>query len=222
MRTPRVTTFLLIALTSVMVSLGACRDDTPTSPNGSIELAKASNPDSAKRSLTAQLNQERKRLKRLADSTRAQFDSANREWAEYKKHHKGPLTGALVTLLRCQPQPYSGDAEIIGPAGGTIHFGRNSLVIPKGALSQPTVITGEQPIGSLVQAQFSPHGLQFNESATLTISYEHCYVPTSQENLIVYIGWGHQLLEFEPSKDDKAAKAVQALIDHFSGYAVAY
>jgi hypothetical protein len=225
MRTPRFTSFLLITLSAVVIALSACTDGAPTSPSSEITLDKAGNPDSVKHSLEAQLNQERKRLKRLAEQTKAQFDSANREWAAYQKQHtkKGPGVGSLlVTLLRCQPQPYTGDAEIIGPQGGTIHFGRNSLVIPRGALSQPTVITGEQPTGSLVEAQFSPHGLQFQTSATLTISYEHCIVPTSQDNLIVYLGLGHQLLEFEPSRDDKSMKAVQALIDHFSGYAVAY
>jgi hypothetical protein len=144
----------------------------PNSPAAAIERARASNADSVKHSLEAQLNQERKRLKLAEQATKAQFDSAAHEWEAFKKHKKGQAGGsALATLLRCQPQPYTGDAEIIGPAGGTIHFGRNSLVIPKGALSEPTVITGEQPTGTIVEAQFSPHGLLFNQSSTLTISY---------------------------------------------------
>jgi hypothetical protein len=99
-------------------------------------------------------------------------------------------------------------------------------VIPKGALDSEQLIAGTAPTSSLVEVHFDPHGLQFEQSAQLTLSYEHCMRPDNYTYRIVYaedeFGGGTRVLEFPPSQDDKTLKKVEADIDHFSRYMIAY
>ena len=70
-------------------------------------------------------------------------------------------------------------------------------------------------------SSFAPHGLQFARSARLTLSYKGCVRPTSSDLMVAYIQ-GNQILELPPSLDRKADDAVDAEIDLFSRYAVAW
>ena len=72
-----------------------------------------------------------------------------------------------------------------------------------------------------MDVSFAPHGLQFSKSARLTLSYKGCIRPTSSEFLVAYIQ-GNQILELPPSVDRRADDEVDADIDHFSRYAVAW
>ena len=108
-----------------------------------------------------------------------------------------------------------------GPQGGSIKVGEHELVIPKGALAREELIVAEAPTSPLVDVTFAPHGLQFLAPAQLTLSYKGCIRPTSTEFLIAYIQ-GNQVLELPPSVDDKSDDEVDADIDHFSRYAVAW
>ena len=126
-----------------------------------------------------------------------------------------------MEFLRCAPQDFAGDAEVIGPDGGTLHIGPHSLVVPKGALDQEQLLVGTAPTSSLIQVRFGPHGLQFQVPAQLTLSYEQCMRPDKYTYRIVYVEEG-RVLEFPPSSDDKTLKKVTAPIGHFSGYMIAY
>jgi len=95
-------------------------------------------------------------------------------------------------------------------------------VIPKGALDEEQLITAEAPTSSLVDVEFAPHGLEFLQSAQLKLSYKGCVRPTGVDFRVAYLGQGNQVLELPPSKDDKLDDVVEALIGHFSRYAVAY
>jgi hypothetical protein len=68
---------------------------------------------------------------------------------------------------------------------------------------------------------FSPHGLLFAKPARLTLSYRGCIRPTSSDLLVAYIQ-NNQILELPPSVDRKDDDEVDADIDHFSRYAVAW
>jgi hypothetical protein len=140
----------------------------------------------------------------------------------------GDLTGTLVgtlgsvtDLLVCSPQPYAISSSTIGPDGGTISVGTHSLVIPQGALSQKVTITAEQIQGSSNSVRFSPEGLQFEQPAVLTMSYENCALVLLQKK-IVYTTEKLKILEVLGSLDLFKKKIVSAPIDHFSRYAVAY
>jgi hypothetical protein len=153
------------------------------------------------------------------DSLKKEWDRYKKEWAEYKKENKD----AKVELLRCEPQEYAGDAEVIGPNGGELKVGPHKLVIPKGALTRERLIIAEAPMGSLVQVRFEPHGLTFKTPSQLTLSYAHCMRPEAYTYRIVYVDdKGKTVHEFPPSKDDKTLKEVRASIGHFSSYIVAY
>jgi hypothetical protein len=140
----------------------------------------------------------------------------------------GDLTGSLVgtlgsvtDLLLCSSQPYDSDTEVVGPEGGILNVGSHQLVIPRGALSRPVKITGEQVSGKTNSVRFSPEGLQFERPAVLTMTYSNCALVLLQKK-IVYTDEQLKVLEVLRSLDLFRGKTVSAPIDHFSRYAVAY
>jgi hypothetical protein len=163
-------------------------------------------------------------------AAREEWKEWKRDWKEqyklqkeaWKREHPGEKGGPEVQLLRCEPQDYRADAEIIGPDGGTLHVGEHTLEIPKGALTQETLILAEAPTSSLVDVRFQPHGLQFLKPVSLTLSYKRCVRPTSANFLIAYLEQGNQVSELRPSVDDKTNEDVEADIEHFSRYAIAW
>jgi hypothetical protein len=70
--------------------------------------------------------------------------------------------------------------------------------------------------------RFEPHGLQFQRPAELKLSYKGCVRPTATDLLVAYLGQGNQVLELPPSRDLRVDDEVDADIDHFSRYAIAY
>jgi hypothetical protein len=126
-----------------------------------------------------------------------------------------------VHLLTCAPQPYAVNTALVGPAGGTITVGAHKLVIPVGALSQPTLITAEQIRGSTNSVRFQPAGLTFAKPATLTLSYSNCLLPPLGAQ-VVYTDEQLRVLERILSIDLRLSRSVNGFIRHFSRYAVAY
>jgi hypothetical protein len=161
----------------------------------------------------------RKEWKAWKEDWKKQYDAAKRAW---KREHGGAPGGPDIELLRCAPKDYSADAAIVGPNGGTLIAGGHQLVIPKGALDHEELITMEAPTSSLVDVRFEPHGLVFQRSAELKLSYKGCVRPTDADLLVAYLGQGNQVLELPPSVDVKSGDEVDADIDHFSRYAIAY
>jgi hypothetical protein len=232
--------FPIVALAALFAALG-CAIDSGTAPNANVAndvLAATSATDksaaealrdalkaahdrliAARDSIKKEQKANRERNKAAFDSLKMEWKEFKKEWAEYKKDNKL----ARVELLRCAPLEYSGDAEVIGPNGGEIKVGPHKLVIPKGALATEQLIVAEAPMGSLVRVTFQPHGLRFSVRSQLTLSYAHCMRPDSFTYRIAYVDDnGKTILEFPPSADDKTLKAVNAGIDHFSSYVVAY
>jgi hypothetical protein len=127
----------------------------------------------------------------------------------------------VTDLLVCSSQPYQRSSETIGYEGGTIEVGTHSLVIPRGALNRPTRITAEQMPGRTNSIRFSPEGLEFERSATLTMNYRNCLVVLVKKS-IVYTDENLKILEVLRSLDLFGRRTVTAPIDHFSRYALAY
>ena len=91
----------------------------------------------------------------------------------------GGVVGTVTTvvnslLLQCTLQTYVKVSAPIGPAGGTINFGKHQLVIPAGALSTTVTITAEAMAEEGNAVRFSPAGLQFAVPAPLHLSYSNC------------------------------------------------
>ena len=129
--------------------------------------------------------------------------------------------GSVTDLLTCSALPYDSDSETIGPEGGLITVGRNSLFIPRGALTERVRITAEQVPGKTNSVRFGPEGLQFQKPAVLTMNYENCALVLLQKK-IVYTDEQLKVREVLRSLDLFRSRTVSAPIDHFSRYAVAY
>lgn len=136
------------------------------------------------------------------------------------------LVGSLLQptgLLQCRPLPHASTTVTIGPAGGVIEVGVHRLTVPPGALPHPVTITAHAPRGPVNVVEFSPHGLEFNRAATLTMSYANCntfglLIPKR----IAYTDGRLNILEYIPSIDDLSRQLVDGRLDHFSGYALAW
>jgi hypothetical protein len=129
--------------------------------------------------------------------------------------------GSVTDLLTCSPLPYDSDTETIGPEGGLLTVGRNSLLVPQGALTERVRITAEQVRGKTNSVRFSPEGLRFQKPAVLTMNYQNCALVLLQKK-IVYTDEQLKVLEVLRSLDLFRSRTVSAPIDHFSRYAVAY
>jgi hypothetical protein len=76
--------------------------------------------------------------------------------------------------------------------------------------------------GVLNSVRFSPEGLRFEKPAVLTMTYDNCALVLLQKK-IVYTDEKLKILEVLTNSIDLfRKKSVQAEIDHFSRYALAY
>jgi hypothetical protein len=137
------------------------------------------------------------------------------------------LLGGLLRplgLLQCSDLPYASTTQTIGPLGGRISAGPHTLVIPPGALDEPTTITMTQPTGDGVNAvRFAPEGLQFERPAALTMSYSNCnLLGRLLPKRIAYTTERLQILYYLLSLDNIFSKRVTGRVDHFSDYVVAW
>jgi hypothetical protein len=137
------------------------------------------------------------------------------------------LIGALLQptgLLKCSDLPADSDTETIGPAGGKLTAGPHTLVIPAGALDEPTKITMSVRTGRGVNAvHFEPEGLQFARSAALTMSYANCdLLGKLLPKRIAYADDALNIVTYVLSLDNLWGKRVTGRLDHFSDYVVAW
>jgi len=214
------------ALTVVTGLALACTDGSlPSDPSDAAPtFDQGATEQSRHQQLKALLAAEKARMKREREDRKGEFERARAEWKIYRRDLKRAkkLNSQTFDLLRCEPREYEGDAAIIGPQGGSLHIGEHELVIPRGALSEEQLITAEARTSSLVNVEFEPEGLTFQQPAKLTLSYKHCDVPANLDLLVAYLGVGNKILEFPTSKDYREYDEVTGEINHFSRYAVAY
>lgn len=161
--------------------------------------------------LQALLKQERERTRQVKQDSKDTYAALKDDWRASQKQG----------LVACRPLPYEAESEIVGPRGGVLNVGPHKLVIPAGALTKPTVITGEIPVDAKVSVKFSPHGLNFVKQPTLVLQYRHCEDASAGTNQLVYVSEDNAILERPRSVDDAAARAVTGEIGHFSKYGVA-
>jgi hypothetical protein len=237
----RTTTLRMLALATGLLAIACSDNGTPAEPIGNgpaAQFSVASDSAHARHEdLKQQLEERKAYFKAMKEANRETLRSARAEWkawkedwkeqrklqqAAWRREHPGEKGGPEIDLLRCEPRDYDADAAIVGPNGGTLHVGAHELVIPKGALTEETLITAEAPTSSLVDVRFEPHGLQFQQPADLKLSYKGCVRPTDTDFLVAYLGQGNQVLELPPSHDLRGDDEVDADIDHFSRYAIAY
>jgi hypothetical protein len=166
--------------------------------------------------LSQQLENEWNRVEAAEEKDEPVYDALKSEW-ERLRRTDGTLNSGL---LYCEPQQYRADVRIIGPEGGRLRMGPHELLIPRGALSKYTVITGEAPSSMLVDVDLLPHGLQFQKPVRLTVDYNHCS-RTPRNKRVVHVNQDLQILEYQKSWDYYDYEYIYGWLDHFSKYAVA-
>lgn len=185
------------------------------SVNGATVKASTGSSIAVTPELDARLRAELARVKLEAQKSARSRDSLQRVFAAGKKQHK-----KNSPVLVCPPMDYAAEIAIIGPAGGELRAGPHRLVIPAGALRQPTVITAEALVSLARELRFSPHGTQFAVAPTVTMSYKGCTIPKDSETTVTYVDDDLDVLEWPKAKDDKKGE-VTGYIWHFSRYATA-
>ena len=135
----------------------------------------------------------------------------------------GSLLGA-TGLLKCSNLPYASSTKTIGALGGTISAGPHTLVIPPGALLNPTTITMTAPTGLGVNAvKFQPEGLRFIAPAALTMSYANCsLLGKILPKRIAYTDDNLNIISYLLSLDNLLSKYVTGKVNHFSDYVIAW
>jgi hypothetical protein len=109
--------------------------------------------------------------------------------------------------------------QTIGPAGGTVSLGSFEIVVPAGALSQPTSLTIALPsdakLAGYVVAEFGPHGIKFDLPVTIKLPFAGT---TADSNLKMHVLWydGSQWTPLPSSVTTDGR--IQADTDHFSEY----
>jgi hypothetical protein len=109
----------------------------------------------------------------------------------------------------------------IGPNGGTLTVGGNSLVVPKGALSGIVNIVMKSDPGNTVAVDFFPEGLVFSPNALPTLTLNTDCIGNPPNAYIVYTDAAGNVLERLPTTH-RDRHTVSAQIHHFSRYAVAW
>jgi hypothetical protein len=131
------------------------------------------------------------------------------------------LTSALVDS--CGSLSSNPVSRTIGREGGVIAIGPDTLRIPRNALSRPVTITASLPAGYFINVvNFEPSGLTFKKPASLTMGYSNCNLLANFGLEIAQVTNDLQIIGYLRSTDNRSAKTVTGVLQHFSGYAVAY
>jgi len=116
------------------------------------------------------LEHTRDSLKAERELHREEFKAARKQWELFKKWWEGRRKqGDVLELLRCEPQEYSSDVELIGPDGGSLKVGPHELKIPQGALDHEVVISAVAPVSDLIEVQLQPEGLRSRSERSCTL-----------------------------------------------------
>ena len=136
---------------------------------------------------------------------------------------------ALVTtpqLLSCPSSETRGVNGRVLPLGGTVALAKTAVVVPASALLGATDITIEVPASEHMLVELKANGQehwQFLAPVTVTIDYGRCPIGLLDGPVTV---WhvdpsSGALLEHMGGIDNRVAKTITFVTDHFSGYAIA-
>ena len=117
------------------------------------------------------------------------------------------MDGQGPPVLVCSPQKYDADVRVVGPEGASLRAGKHVLVIPRGALAEPTVITMEAPVSLAAEVRFAPHGLQFAVPVQLTVDYKQCVLPEGMQKGVAYVDAEMNILEWIEARDGRRSRS---------------
>jgi hypothetical protein len=126
-------------------------------------------------------------------------------------------------LLSCRALPAVSVSKTIGRSGGTLQIGPHTFTVPAGALDHNVTITANAPSDKYNRVDFGPSGLQFDKSASLTMSYANCsLLGWLLPKHIAYVDQHLSILYLLQSVDNLLTQKVTGKVDHFSDYALAW
>jgi len=131
-----------------------------------------------------------------------------------------PDAGAPGQVVACTNRQESFGSALIGPSGGTLVVGGSRLIVPPGALTEPTLISGTVPDTSVAIIEFEPTGLRFKKAAGLQLDVQGCSADSSPA--VVYVDEAGNTSERIDAVFSNDWHSVAAPIEHFSGYAFAF
>ena len=146
----------------------------------------------------------------------------------------GPITSTADVstgspqLVQCPSSQSVSTIGVVGFPGGTINIGPASVVIPRGALSLPTLITVTVPASPYMEVDVRANNFTsflFNSPISLTIDYSRCD-PASTDGQALSVWHIDQaskaLLENMGGVNDPVQRKITVSLPHLSGYAIAF
>jgi hypothetical protein len=137
------------------------------------------------------------------------------------------LFGFGTSLVECPTNTASTATGLITSLGGVVSAGGTSIIVPAGAVLDPTTVTVTVPASNYMEVDISVAGVDhylFQLPVTVTVSYARCSRANIDRSFLSawYIDTDtHALLEQMPSSDNKLTRTVTFTTGHLSGYALA-
>jgi hypothetical protein len=124
----------------------------------------------------------------------------------------------------CSPLPYDSVTATVGPGGGVLAVGHNTLVFLPNSLDSAVTITAVAPSDTVSRVRLQPAGLTFHQPVLLVLSDATCNLLGSTRPMKVAYTTPdlRQILDYLPSLSDADSKTVTGHLKHFSDYAVAW
>ena len=204
----------------LMMVTSSCSLDKDAADQG-FGPGSAGVPQFGSSALDLQLEAEKYRIFLESERSKPIYDSMKLAWDRFLHDNPGVKKNNSPFPM-CDPLQYAGATKLIGPEGGDISVGPHKLIIPRGALTETTVVTAEMPVDTLVSVELSPHGLTFQKPVTLELSYKHCFLPKTYFYRMAYVDDNNEIIDFPLAIDQKKKGEVTGWLWHFSRYAVAY
>lgn len=138
----------------------------------------------------------------------------------------GTSLGAVVSPLLCPAASDQVANATIGPAGGTLSLRGARIVVPPGAVPEPTSFTIELPATEAVELLASTGDgghYSFQAPVTVTLSLARCGSSSPSSGLAAWYfdpATG-TVLQYMGGSVDAASQTFTFSTDHFSGYVIA-
>jgi hypothetical protein len=128
--------------------------------------------------------------------------------------------GSHGRAIACSQRAVQRDSALVGPSGGTLVVGQSRLIIPPGALLEPTMIVGTMSESAIPTIHLEPTGLVLRKPAGLQLDVSGCDVAEEVPD-VEYIDDSGSVVERIEAVFSNLWKAVAAPISHFSAYQIA-
>jgi hypothetical protein len=131
------------------------------------------------------------------------------------------------TLIECPTPTARSISATVDESGGTLSVRGGKMVLPAGAVREPTLFTLTVPASLYAEISVTANGgehFQFEKPVSLTISYSQCSRAKLEKGALSawYVAPETKaLLEYMGGEDDKVSRTVTFRTDHLSEYAIA-